>query len=386
MSLGSIILFFYCLLSALVYLGLMLYFRQGLKKNSTPLIQSKNSITFISVVVCFRNEESNLPELLESLVSQHYPVNNYEIILYNDASNDGSMAIIKKFQAQYTAPLIICRDVPLKQGANSPKKLALNDAASKSNAELIVVTDADCTLNANWLVLIEQSYLQENALMITGPVATKKGRGWLNELQYIELQALAAVSAGAIGHKNAIMCNGANLGFNRKAFLSLDPYKYNLHISSGDDMFLLLQMQHYHKNRIVYLAHAESVVYTKGKEHLRDYLNQRVRWASKSKSYQQYVIKGVALLVLNFNAIPLFIPLLALKIKWIYVLVLFVSLILIKQTADILLLSRFSKQVDMKVNYWKLLLFQYIEALLTLLVAIKSIKGSYVWKGRKQHF
>ena len=186
MSLGSIILFFYCLLSALVYLGLMLYFRQGLKKNSTPSIQSKNSITFISVVVCFRNEESNLPELLESLVSQHYPVNNYEIILYNDASNDGSMAIIKKFQAQYTAPLIICRDVPLKQGANSPKKLALNDAASKSNAELIVVTDADCTLNANWLVLIEQSYLQENALMITGPVATKKGRGWLNEVQYIE--------------------------------------------------------------------------------------------------------------------------------------------------------------------------------------------------------
>jgi hypothetical protein len=106
----------------------------------------------------------------------------------------------------------------------------------------------------------------------------------------------------------------------------------------------------------------------------------------KSKSYQQYVIKGVALLVLNFNAIPLFIPFLALKIKWIYVLVLFVSLILIKQTADILLLSRFSKQVDMKVNYWKLLLFQYIEALLTLLVAIKSIKGSYVWKERKQHF
>jgi hypothetical protein len=111
-----------------------------------------------------------------------------------------------------------------------------------------------------------------------------------------------------------------------------------------------------------------------------------VRWASKSKNYQQYLVKLVALLVLNFNVIPLLTPILLLKIDWIYVLILFVSVILIKQIADMFLLSKFSKKMNLKVNYLNLLLFQYVEALLTLVVAIKSLKGSYIWKDRKQHF
>jgi hypothetical protein len=31
-----------------------------------------------------------------------------------------------------------------------------------------------------------------------------------------------------------------------KYFWNLDPYKHNLHISSGDDMFLLMAMQKVH--------------------------------------------------------------------------------------------------------------------------------------------
>jgi cellulose synthase/poly-beta-1,6-N-acetylglucosamine synthase-like glycosyltransferase len=386
MSLRNIILLVYSMLSGIAYLGLMLYFRKGLKKISNPSIQNKKSIIFISVVVCYRNEESNLPQLLKSLLSQHYSPNDFEILLYNDASNDGSLAVIKNFQAQHFTHQIICRDVPHQQGVNSPKKLALNDAVSKSKADLIAVTDADCTLHPNWLGFIEQSYLQENALMIAGPVAIKKEKGWLNKLQDIELQALAAASAGAIGHKNAIMCNGANLSFHRKTFLSLDPYRNNLHVSSGDDMFLMMEMQQFYKERIAYLAHPDALVFTKGKESISDYLNQRVRWASKSKNYQQYLVKLVALLVLNFNVIPLLTPILLLKIDWIYVLILFVSVILIKQIADMFLLSKFSKKMNLKVNYLNLLLFQYVEALLTLVVAIKSLKGSYIWKDRKQHF
>ena len=45
------------------------------------------------------------------------------------------------------------------------------------------------------------------------------------------MYALTAVTAGAIGHKKAIMCNGANMAFERKVFLALNPYQNNLHIS-----------------------------------------------------------------------------------------------------------------------------------------------------------
>jgi biofilm PGA synthesis N-glycosyltransferase PgaC len=202
----------------------------------------------------------------------------------------------------------------------------------------------------------------------------------------LELQALTAVTAGAIGNKNAVMCNGANMAFDRKIFLELDPYKHNLHISSGDDMFLLMAMQKEQHEKIYFLAHQNAIVYTQAKANFSDYLNQRIRWASKSKNYQNKVVKVVALLVLNYNAVILLSPIMFFIDGWEKGFVLFLSLILLKQLADGLILSIYSKKMKASINYFNLLLFQYLEALLTLIVAIKSIKGSYVWKGRKQHF
>jgi cellulose synthase/poly-beta-1,6-N-acetylglucosamine synthase-like glycosyltransferase len=182
------------------------------------------------------------------------------------------------------------------------------------------------------------------------------------------------------------MCNGANLAFDRKKFLALDPYKYNQHISSGDDMFLMMEIQKKHSANIVFIAHEKATVYTKSKNSLSSYIDQRIRWASKSKHYQANSIKWVALLVLNMNAVLLSAPLTIFFFNWDQGFILFFVLLVIKQVADIAGLAKFSRVVNKEVKYGKFLLFQYIEALLTLIVALKSIKGSYVWKERKQHF
>jgi hypothetical protein len=57
-----------------------------------------------------------------------------------------------------------------------------------------------------------------------------------------------------------------------------------------------------------------------------------------------------------------------------------------KQIAEMMILSKYAKIIQTKVNYFNLFLFQWLEALLTLIIAIKSMKGSYDWKDRKQHF
>jgi len=364
----------------------MIFYRKGIKHIYAPSISKTNSNTFISVVVCFRNEEQNLPMLLKGLIEQHYPATNFEILLYNDASTDGSLALIKNIQAQFKSHQFILKDVKIKQGCNSPKKLAINDAAANSRADLMVVTDADCILNKDWLSLIESCYVSQKAFLIAAPVVIKPEANFINELQGIEMQALTAVTAGAIGNKKALMCNGANLAFDRKTFLSLDPFKYNHHISSGDDMFLLMSMQEVNANKIEFLAHSNAVVHTNGKTNLSSYINQRIRWTSKSKHYEANGIKIVALLVLNMNAVLLFSPLVFLAGNLYAGALLFISILLIKQLADTICMTAFANKMQIKVNYSKLLLYQYLEAALTLLVALKSIKGSYVWKERKQHF
>jgi cellulose synthase/poly-beta-1,6-N-acetylglucosamine synthase-like glycosyltransferase len=380
------IIYIYITFSALLYLGMMQFYSSGIKHVYKPTMEQKTASTFITVVVCFRNEENNLPILLNSLIAQSYPSHLFEILLYNDASTDGSLAVIKNIQAQNKSHQIICKDVVIKQGCNSPKKLAINDAAAYSKANLIVVTDADCQVFSDWLITIEQCYTQQKALLIAAPVIVESQNFWLQKLQGIEMQTLAAVTAGAIGHKKALMCNGANMAFDRKTFLYLDPYQYNHHISSGDDMFLLQSMQKEKAQHIEFLAHQNAMVNTKAKNDLKSYIHQRVRWASKSKNYNTNGIKAVALIVFNMNVALLFSPLLLLFVKGNVSLALIILLFFTKQISDYLCLNSYNKAVNLKVNYLNLLLYQYLEALLTVMVALKSIKGSYIWKERKQHF
>jgi cellulose synthase/poly-beta-1,6-N-acetylglucosamine synthase-like glycosyltransferase len=386
MSVAFYYIALFCLLSLIVYLVLMIYYHNGLSHLVVPLNQQTSPSTLITVVVCFRNEEQQLTHLLKSLVHQTYPADLFEIILYNDASKDGSLAVIKNFVSNYPDYSIICKDVPSLAGANSAKKLAINEAVNQSKAELMVVTDADCILQKDWLLLIENCFKQQNFLMINGPVAIERNNSWFNELQYLELQSLAAVSAGAIGQKNPIMCNGANLAFHRKTFLTLNPYQNNYHISSGDDTFLMNAMHKNYPQKITFLVHPSSIVLTHAKLTLIEYFHQRVRWASKSKSYANFAVKLVALLVLNGNLILLFAPLFLFIAPLNLALIFIFSLLMIKQAADLLIQITYSNKINSKVNYMKLFIFQYLEALFTVIVAIKSIKGTYTWKERKQYF
>ena len=380
------VILFYFLLSALIYMALMIYYRNGINNViSEKSVQSHHDI-FVSIVICFRNEEHHLPELLKGIAEQHFDKNKYEILLYNDASTDGSVAIIKNFQMQHPSIKIIYYDAPQQQGCNSSKKLSINHAATHSQAALMVITDADCIFNENWLKTLVHTYCNKKAKLIAAPVAIAEKGQWIEQLQSYEMVALTAVTAGAIGHKKAMMCNGANMAFDRKVFLDLNPYKDNLQISSGDDMFLLLAMQQWHGNSIEFVAHQDAVVFTYAKTNLKEYLHQRVRWASKSKNYHENYIKLIALIVLNMNTTLLFSPLILCFSPFKYGLTIITVMLLIKQFADYLCLKKYAATMHLKLKYVKLFCFQYVEALLTFLVALKSIKGSYIWKNRKQHF
>ncbi|HRG59374.1 MAG TPA: glycosyltransferase [Bacteroidia bacterium] len=373
----------YSIISVLFYVCLMFYFRIGLNQLHFNLDLKKKPNTFITVVVCFRNEEQYLTKLLNSLTTQNYPQHFYEIVLYNDASSDNSVDIINKFISNCKSQNIILRELPVLPNSNAAKKIALNDAAKISKAELIVVTDADCTMDENWLTIIEHCYQTNNSQMISGPVSLQHENSWINALQKLELHGLAAASAGAFGKNNPIMCNGANMAFNRITFLSIDPFKNNLHINSGDDMFLMMAMHKENAMSMHFLAHPNAMVSTVGKNNLSDYINQRVRWASKSKSYTNNLIKVVALVVLNLNLLIVLSIILCFIFSIKFGLIITIGLIILKQLSEMYLLQKFTKLFNVNINYFQLFLFQYIEAVFTVLVAIKSIKGSYIWKGRR---
>ena len=60
---------------------------------SSEITQNK---TRFSVIIPFRNEAENLPNLLRSINLLQYPAEMFEVIFINDASEDASEAIILK--------------------------------------------------------------------------------------------------------------------------------------------------------------------------------------------------------------------------------------------------------------------------------------------------
>ncbi|MBM3897682.1 MAG: glycosyltransferase [Thaumarchaeota archaeon] len=93
----------------------------------------------VSIIVPFRNEETNLPNLFSSIAQQNYP--NLEIILVDDQSSDKSHQIAKDFESKHKN----CRVVSVKEKPEgwTGKTWACEEGFRNSNGEWLLFTDAD---------------------------------------------------------------------------------------------------------------------------------------------------------------------------------------------------------------------------------------------------
>jgi hypothetical protein len=142
--------------------------------------------------------------------------------------------------------------------------------------------------------------------MIIAPVLMT-GKSFLQKLQTIDFLSLTASTAGATGIKHPTMCNGANLIYEKNVFYEFnDALKYKE--ISGDDVFLLHNIKKKYLNNIHYLKSKDAIVYTEAEKSIKSFFKQRIRWASKSKSYKDFdtILSSLIVLIANFSIIVLF--------------------------------------------------------------------------------
>ena len=83
------------------YLLFTLFIVSGLFKHSVLPIESENELPMVSIVVAARNEETSLPNLIEDLVNQEYPLDKLEVIFIDDRSIDSTLDILKEASNNY---------------------------------------------------------------------------------------------------------------------------------------------------------------------------------------------------------------------------------------------------------------------------------------------
>ena len=258
---------------------------------------NKNNLVKVSVLIAARNEEKNIEKLLESLKKQSFPKELFEVIIVNDHSTDNTDEIINDFINKNKE-----LDVKLLKAEKKGKKHAISQALHTAINELVIVTDADCVLNDLWIESIVGFYQEEKCKMILAPVLLSPAENLFEKMQVLEHLSLIGSTAGSASIGFPVMCNGANMAYERKAALEVEKFRKDFDIPSGDDMFLLEQfVKRYGHNNVKFLLSKSAVVKTKTCKTIKDFFRQRRRWVSKTKSYTSWKVIVTALIVLFFN-------------------------------------------------------------------------------------
>ncbi len=258
---------------------------------------NKNNLIKVSVLIAARNEEKNIEKLLESLKKQSFPKELFEVIIVNDHSTDNTDEIINDFINKNKE-----LDVKLLKAEKKGKKHAISQALHSAINELVIVTDADCVLNDLWIESIVGFYQEEKCKMILAPVLLSPAENLFEKMQVLEHLSLIGSTAGSASIGFPVMCNGANMAYERKAALEVEKFRKDFDIPSGDDMFLLEQfVKRYGHNNVKFLLSKSAVVKTKTCKTIKDFFRQRRRWVSKTKSYTSWKVIVTALIVLFFN-------------------------------------------------------------------------------------
>ncbi len=339
----------------------------------------------VSVVVVVRNEEANLPALLDSLLQQSYPVHLFDVYIVDDFSTDDTVAVVSRYRQKtaFRLHLLQLKDYTNPALADgSFKKRGIEWAVSQSTGELIVTTDGDCVVPPHWLTELAGFYEQTHAQMICGGVTFTNFKDTIfSRLQTVEFASLIGSGAATLRLGLPTMCNAANLAFTREAFVRTGGYRNTASTATGDDLFLMHKIYEAHPGQVLFLKSADSTVCTQPQETLSTFYQQRKRWASKWRMYQDWRVSALAVAVFlcNLSLLAGFITVLVNKMA---VDVFFVGSLL-RWCAEWL----FVGAVLRYFNHRKLLAWmvpvQVLYPLYVLVVGLAVQKKGYYWKGRK---
>ena len=236
-----------------------------------------NNLNKFSIIIAARNEEKNLPQLLENLVDQNYPQDHYEIIVADDRSTDRTSLIVKEYIQKFPNLKLI----RIKEETENlvGKKNALNNAIKKSEYEILAFTDADCLPTKNWLSEINKHF-DDKTDFVTGysPLISKEKK--INLLKNLERSSHFAVVAGSLGLNWKITCSARNMAYRKSIYDKMNGFSGIGNLRSGDDD-LMLQKMAKQIRKANFMFSRDSIIPSFDKDNFQEMSHLETRRASK---------------------------------------------------------------------------------------------------------
>ena len=329
----------------------------------------------VSVIIPFRDDAAGLSFLLNDLADQNYSKSRFEVIVVDDHSANPKYVLPSELESG-----IRIRRLNLDNNEHG-KRAALIKGLNASDSELILTSDADCRVTPFWITEMSNYYISRKVKLVFGSVLYPDSKKMDEMLQSLEYLSLMAAGAGFAGNGYPIICSAANMGFERTIYLEYIRDNKSSFPISGDDVMFMLWLKKRYFGQIGFIKSLNSVVITKPTAGIKEFINQRLRWTSKSRYYRDPAIILTASMVYLESLL-----LLVLLVGSFFngsMLKGFIILFLVKCIGDLVLLLIVTRYYR---NRYLLLIFLPLEIIYFIYISIIGFAGnilSFDWKGRR---
>lgn len=337
----------------------------------------------VSVIIPFRNESHNLVRCIESVLTQNFPSDKFEIILVDDHSDDDYEEKLRDYLIHKRITLLKLRSDADGYG----KKNAIEKGIQMAKNEIIVTSDADCYHQKDWLKTLIESF-DDDTGFVAGKVIYDGCKNFFEELQKIEFASLVSIGASFIGNEIPLIANGASCGYRKDLFLRVGGFKDNLNLVSGDEEFLMQKIWLQTNYKITFNKSKNSTTITQPISEFSKFINQRKRWVSKVLHYKNFYAIPLLILLYIFHVTLLTNIIIGLFDQKVFTSILIV--LLIKGLVDFIYMinaySLLSLSETKKNMIYLILLFPLAEIahiFYISIVPILSALSGFDWKGRK---
>jgi cellulose synthase/poly-beta-1,6-N-acetylglucosamine synthase-like glycosyltransferase len=234
----------------------------------------------VSVIIAARNEENNIGDILSDLVNQSYSPDLYEVIIANDHSHDRTAEVVSRFSNDFANVTLL--NIETTPPNFSPKKYAIQKAVNMSTGDIILATDADCRVGQKWIESMVSYFEPAIGFVIGFSQFGAKGekQNFIERFQAFDFVTLMGAAVGTTNLGFPLAASGQNLAYRKSIFEEIGGYKKIAHRVSGDDVLLLQLVRKFTSTKIVFAGDPETFAVSAPQPTLKDFINQRKRWAS----------------------------------------------------------------------------------------------------------
>jgi len=186
----------------------------------------------VSVVIPTYNRKDSLAESVKSVFSQKYPKKNYEIVVADDGSNDGTKGRVLELSQN------LKRKIRYFAQKNSGPAAARNLGIKKSIGEIICFIDDDCVADKNWLRELIKGYKNKEVGGVGGNILPSSVNSIIEE--YVEY-------VGLFDQKNFIpdFLATANASYRRGLLEKIGGFDENLVTGEDRDLGIRSRIEGY---------------------------------------------------------------------------------------------------------------------------------------------